>query len=140
MRRQITGLILAGALTTSAGLVLAPAASAKDGDARYRAACDMGSRSDVKLRDKDGRIRVDFYVKNNQIGEAWNYTLTQNGTTVVTSTRSTRATDDSSDDDSRHTAEVKWKSYLTNAPGTDTIAARAVNAKTGEVCTFNGTR
>lgn len=134
MRRQITGILLTGALALSTGIALAPAAHAKNDDSRARGVCDKGSTYSAKVKDKKGGLRVDFTVKNNAVGQAWAYTVTQNGAQVVSSTGTSKANDDNSSDDTRHTAEVKFRSVLTNNAGADTLVLRAVNATTGEIC------
>ena len=111
-----TGLALTGIVT------LAPAASAKDGDVKMRQSCTGGdSFSVVKVKDRKGGLRTDFWVKNNTVGQAWNFTLTQGGEPMASVSKTTRASDDdsssSSSDDSRHTAEVKFRTYLSSRAG-----------------------
>jgi hypothetical protein len=57
---------------------LAPAtAVAKDGDddgrreARVTGTCSSGAASTLRLRSRDGEIRVDFQVKRRRAGESW---------------------------------------------------------------------
>ena len=105
---------------TLAGLVgLAPTASAKDGDVKIRKSCSGDSFSVVKVRDRKGGLRTDFWVKNNSVGQAWSFTLTQGGPQVASASKVTRASDDdsSSSDDSRHTAEVKFRTFLSSPAG-----------------------
>ena len=132
--RRTTILMLASAVALAGGVAAAPAAAAKDGDVKLRGGCSAASTYVAKARPRDGGRRIEFYVKNNTIGQAWTYTLTQGGTVVQTSTKVTRATDDenSSSDDSRHTAEVKWRTTTNSTSGA--LVMKAVNAKTGEVC------
>lgn len=119
--RKILALTAASGLALTGLVALAPAASAKDGDVKQLNSCTGGDAfSVVKVRDRKGGLRTDFYVKNNTVGQTWNFTLTQGGATVSTASKATRASDDddSSDDDSRHTAEVKFRTYLSSATGT----------------------
>ena len=131
--RRTAALVLAAAVTASSGIALAPMAAAKDGDARLRGGCSAASTYVAKAKSRDGGLRVEFWVKNNTVGQAWTYTLTQGGATVLQSTKSTRATDDdnSSSDDTRHTAEVKWRAF---ASGAGALTFKAVNKATGETC------
>jgi hypothetical protein len=71
-------------LVTSIGLALAltwgaaEPAFARDGggdDVRVRGSCGKGARSKLRLRSKDGAIRVEFEVDRNRAGERWRVTL-----------------------------------------------------------------
>ena len=121
--RKILALTAATGIALTSLVALAPAASAKDGDVKMSNTCTGGDAfSVVKVRDRKGGLRTDFYVKNNTVGQTWTFSLAQGtaGNVVSSATKATRASDDdssSSDDDSRHTAEVKFRSYLSNASG-----------------------
>jgi hypothetical protein len=121
--RKILALTAASGLALTGIVTLAPSASAKDGDVKMRQACSGGSSfSVVKVKGRDGGLRTDFYVKNNKVGQAWVFTLAQGSSAnvVASTTRSTRATNDvssSADDDTRHTAEVKFRNYLSDGSG-----------------------
>ena len=130
MKRTVA-LAAASAVALGSLVALAPAASAKDGDMKRRGSCSADSDYAVKVKDRKGALRVDFWVKNNAIGKPWTLTIKQGATTVLTSTRSTIATDDDSDDDSRHTAEVKWRTTV--SPGAALSFAAA--GPNGETCT-----
>jgi hypothetical protein len=135
--RKILALTAASGLALTSLVALAPAASAKDGDMKRTNSCTGDSFSVVKVRDRKGGLRTDFYVKNNTVGQTWSFTLTQGGTTVSTASKVTRASDDdsSSDDDSRHTAEVKFRTYLSSAAGTLVFTA----TKGTETCSMTVT-
>lgn len=133
--RKILALTAASGLALTGLVALAPAASAKDGDVKQLTSCTGGDAfSVVKVRDRKGGLRTDFYVKNNTVGQTWNFTLTQGGATVSTASKATRASDDdsSSDDDSRHTAEVKFRSYLQNSAGE--LVFTATSADQSQTC------
>jgi hypothetical protein len=120
--RKILALTAASGLALTGIVALAPAASAKDGDVKMRQSCTGGdSFSVVKVRDRKGGLRTDFWVKNNAAGRDWSYTLAQGtvGNVVASGTKATRASDDnpSSSDDTRHTAEVKFRTYLPTTTG-----------------------
>ena len=118
------------------GLVaVAPTASAKDGDMKTRGTCSStpnASQYAAKVKARKGAQRADFWIKNNTVGQSWTLTVTQDGQPVGTPiTKVTRATDDGpSSDDSLHTTEVKWRTWLT---GTGPITFSATAA--GETCT-----
>lgn len=134
--RKILALTAVSGLALTSLVALAPAASAKDGDVKQRQSCTGGtSYSVVKVKNRDGGLRTDFYVKNNTPGQSWSFTLTQGatGAVVASATRTSRASDDdsSSSDDSRHTAEVKFRTYVANAS-----SPLVFTAKSGaETCT-----
>ncbi|MDP1849620.1 MAG: hypothetical protein Q8K79_17675 [Solirubrobacteraceae bacterium] len=58
----------------------APPAAARDGDddrreARVEGTCGKGTSSKLRLRSRDGRIRVEFEVRRNRRGERWRVVL-----------------------------------------------------------------
>lgn len=130
MKRTIA---LAAASTVALGslVALAPAASAKDGDSKRRGSCSADSDFAVKVKDRKGALRVDFWVKNNAVGQPWTLTVKKGDATALTSTRPTVANDDDGDDDSRHIAEVKWRTTV--APG-GTLSFSAAGPN-NEICT-----
>lgn len=135
--RRLTALTVSAALAGGIALApafMAPAAFAKDGDSKARGTCSASSTYAAKVKDRRGGLRVDFWVKNNTIGQTWAYTLTQGGTTVDSSTKATRATDDSSSDDTRHTAEVKWRTSLPSSVGALVFTAKSTSGP-AETCT-----
>ena len=87
--RRLTALTVSAAL--AGGIALAPAlmvpAAAKDGDSKARGTCTASSTYAAKVKDRKGGLRVDFWVKNNTIGQTWAYTLTQGGTRRAAVTR-----------------------------------------------------
>ena len=118
------------ALTTASGVVLAgsalvaPAALAKDGDMKKRGDCTASSDYAVKVKQKKGQLRADFWVKNNApAGASWTLTVTRPGQTLATSTKTTRPNDDSGDDDTLHTAEAKWRTWASTSGGALTFVA-----------------
>ena len=129
--KRITAVTLATAVAVAGGLALAAPASAKDGDARTRGGCSGDSSFAAKVKSRDGGLRVDFWVKNNQVGQSWTYTLTQPGAATYTATKVTRANDDDDRDDSRHTAEAKFRTYRTSAAVPLTLSAVGPG---GETC------
>lgn len=131
MRRSIALAVATGVALTGV-LLAAPAASAKDGDMKMRGDCSASSDYAVKVKQKKGQLRSDFWVKNNApAGASWTLTVKRGDQTLATSTRATRPNDDAGDDDSRHTAEVKWRTWAsTGGPLTFTATGPG-----GETCT-----
>lgn len=121
--RKILALTAASGIALTSLVALAPAASAKDGDVKMRNACTSTSSYAVKVKDRKGGERVDFWIKNNTIGESWNLTLTTAAGEKFNVTKQTRANDDDSSDDSRHTAEAKWRTFLPGSSGDLTFVA-----------------
>jgi hypothetical protein len=129
--RRTTALALASTVAIAGSLALAAPASAKNTDSKQRGSCSASSDYVVKVKDRKGGARVDFWVKTDTTSESWKLVLTQNGATVVDSTKQTRASDDNSNDDSLHAAEVKWRTFLPSGSGP--LAFTATGG--GETCT-----
>jgi hypothetical protein len=128
------------ALTTATGVALAgsalvaPAAFAKDGDMKKRGDCTASSDYAVKVKQKKGQLRADFWVKNNApAGASWTLDVTRDSATLVTSTKATVTNDDDDDDDSMHTAEAKWRTWASTTGGAMTFTASGPNGEKCEV-------
>ena len=133
--KRITALATASALALTGLVALAPAASAKDGDLKARGACTSPSTSSwaVKVKPRKGNLRADFWVKNNTVGGAWTFTVQQGtGPASAPVTKTAGASDDQGVDDTRHAAEVKFRTYLPATAGVLTFTAISA---TGEECT-----
>ena len=109
------------ALTAASGLALAgmaaaaPAAQAKDDSIKMRGACASPSTSTwaVKVKNKKGQLRADFWVKTAAAGQPWDFRLVRvNGETqtlLSERTRTTVASDDESGDDSRSVTRISFR-------------------------------
>jgi hypothetical protein len=128
---RVVALTAASALALTGLTVVAPAASAKGDQIKMRGDCSASSDWAVKVKTKKGKLRTDFWVKNNSVGQEWDYTLTRGEDTPDTGRKSTRPNDDSSTDDRPHTAEVKFRSWVPTGNGTLTFTATS----NGETCT-----
>jgi hypothetical protein len=80
----------AGNRRRGAGLLAAPAGTAKDRDVRVAGSCTKASTSKMKLSEEDGRIDVEFEVDQNRNGVRWTVVVSQNGTRVARLMRMTR--------------------------------------------------
>ena len=125
----------ASAVVLGGMVALAPVASAKDGDMKTRGTCSSAQNASLyvaKVKARKGAQRADFWIKNNAVGQSWTLAVTQGGQPVGSPiTKVTRATDDGpSSDDTFHTTEVKWRTWLT---GSGPITFSATSA--GETCT-----
>jgi hypothetical protein len=140
--RTILALTAASGIALASMVAVAPAASAKDGDVKMRQSCTGGdSFSVVKVRERKGGLRTDFWVKNNAAGRDWSFTLAQGAPTevIAKAAKTTRASDDnpSSRDDTRHTAEVKFRTYV---PDTTRPLYFTATGPGGEICAVTVTR
>ena len=109
------------------GTLAAPAATlAKGGGTVIRATgtCTAHSTAKLKAKHDDGRIEVEFEVDQNRNGRLWTVTISDNAHRVFAGTRRTVAPSGSFSVERR----------IPNRAGSDRIVARAVNARTGEVC------
>ena len=120
MFKRILGVALAGALAlTVAGAV--PAA-AKDGDVIRRGSCSAGAEWKLKLSEEDGGIEVEYEVDSNVNGQSWRVRIFQNGDRIFRGTRTT----------SGPSGSFEVRTVASNAAGTDSFRARAVNGN--QVC------
>lgn len=133
--KRITAIALATTVALSGGAAIATSAAAKDNTSRQRGTClgTAGNTWVAKVKGKDSGIRVDFWVKTQQTGQAWTYTLKQNGSPFSPSTRTTRVHDNNGQDDTGHVAEVKWRTHVGDLNGTDTFEMTATRGT--DVCT-----
>ena len=118
--RQITTVLVA---VLGATLVLAAAATAKDGDVLRAGTCTQASTSKLKLGPEDGGIEVEFEVDQNRNGVRWKVVVVRNGSVVASRTRVTRGPSGS----------FELELVTRNVSGTDRFVARATRA--GETCT-----
>jgi hypothetical protein len=116
-------IIVALLAVASLGAVAGPVA-AKDGDVIRRGQCTSASTWKLKLSPENGRIEVEFQVDQNRNGRLWHVTLRDNGVLAWKGSRYTQAP----------TGAFTVRRLIANRAGSDRIVARAVNARTGEVC------
>ena len=106
-------------------LVAAPmAVSAKDGDVIRRGDCTARSDWKLKLSPENGRIEVEFEVDQNRNGQRWNIRMKRNGNVFWRGSRTTQPPSGS----------FEVRRLTRNGAGVDTIAVRARNPQSGEVC------
>ena len=108
-----------------AGL-LASTASAEGGDRAklVRGTCSAASASKLKAKVDNGRIEAEAEVDQNVVGRRWRVSIVQNGRTVFTGVRTTRAPSGS----------FEVRRLLGNRAGADRIAFSARSLSTGETC------
>jgi hypothetical protein len=114
-----------GAAVLLGSVVAAVPAQAGGGDFTERSgACSMNSSWVTKAKHDTGRIELEFSVESLRAGQAWSVRVKDNGVLVFSGNRVTN----------RISRSFSVDRMLANRAGTDRFVARAVNARTGEVC------
>lgn len=105
--------------------LLAPVASAKDGDGRVErsGACSGVSNWELTVKPDDGRLEVEFDVDQNRNGVRWHVVMKLNGEKVREGDRTTQPPSGSFSYDKR----------IPNPAGEDKVVAKATRAN-GERC------
>lgn len=121
--------LIALATIALTGAAVAAPAHAKDGDIKIAGKCTGSSTSKLKLqpRPSDGKLEMEFEVDQNVNGQVWAVTISDNGTNFYAKNKTTVAPSGS----------FEVKASRSGATG-HKIAAKAVNARTGETCTASG--
>ncbi len=120
--------LMCAALVAFAAVLLAPTASAKDGDVLVAGKCTRATTSKLKLSEENGRIEVEFEVDQNRNGVRWTVSLRRNGTRFARLVRTTRPPSGS----------FEARALARNGAGAEVIRGRAVSPS-GEVCTARAT-
>lgn len=115
-------LAVAGAVLAVAGLAVP--AGATDGDVIRRGSCTGATDWKLKASPEDGRIEVEGEVDSNKSGQTWRWRLRHNGWLSSTGTATTQPPSGS----------FEVRRVIVDVSGTDTIAFRARNPKTDEIC------
>jgi hypothetical protein len=123
-KRKIAASARAAAVAALALAAVAPATAGGGAEVRRSGSCTGASTWKLKLEKDDGRIETEFEVDQNKVGKRWKVVLEHNGARFFKGVRVTKAPGGS--------FEVERR--VDDAAGTDRIAARAVNKKTGEIC------
>ena len=85
----------------------------------------MSSEWRVRIKVRNDRFRVKFQVDSDVVGQAWSYSVLDNGTEILSGTKVTHAP--SGD----FTVQRKVRG---SAPGGHDVTATAENAESGETC------
>jgi hypothetical protein len=119
--RTITASLAALALV---GILTASAALADDGrEVRKRGSCSRGAVWALEVEDEGARLEMEFDVNATIAGQNWSVKLRHDGDVFARMTKTTNAYGN---------FEVERSVY--DGLGTDTLGARAVNLRNGEVC------
>jgi hypothetical protein len=114
---------IACAIAAAVAVGVAPAASAKGGNGvRAAGTCSGTSSSQLKVKQDNGRLQVEFEVDQNRNGVPWDVQLSRNGKVVFSGVRTTHAPSGSF-------------SLERRIQGGAASAIRASASRAGEVCT-----
>ena len=117
---MLTKTLIAGTAGLALAIPLSPA-MAKSGDDRVEVSsegqCSSSARWELKVKERDGGVEVEFEVDSNVVGQDWDYTLTGPNGVLSTGTRTTTGPSGS------FSVEVK-----TSGSATDSFKGVATNA------------
>jgi hypothetical protein len=114
-----------GAAVLLGSVVAAVPAHAGGGDfIEETGACSMGSSWVMKAKHDTGRIELEYSVETRRAGQMWSVRVKDNGVLVFSGDRRTNV----------RSRSLSVDRMLPNRAGTDRFLARAVNARTGEIC------
>jgi hypothetical protein len=116
---------VAVSIAAAAAPAIAPASGGND--VRSTGKCSGSSTSKIKVKQRDGRLEVEFEVDQNRNGVPWTVKLSRNGTVVASMTATTRAPSGS----------FEIHRVIAGRLGTARVAAVATRAS-GETCTAAG--
>ncbi len=125
-RATVTAMVLvSGLAVTGVGLT---SAAAKDDDDRREVelsgSCSRGADWELKAKERDGGLEVEFEVDSNRTGQRWAYRMSANGSQFASGKRRTKGPSGSFSIERRAGA----------AAGSTAVTARAQNLRSGEVC------
>jgi hypothetical protein len=116
---------LGAAMLLGSLVATTPAYAGGGGDfTQETGACSMVSSWTMKAKPVARGIEMEFSVDSNRLGQAWAVRLTDNGQMLFSGNRTTNGL-------SRSFSVDK---ILADGAGVDRLVARAMNAKTGELC------
>ena len=121
-----TAAVLSTALLATALTGLSAPAALASGDDDVLRSGSCSARSDWKLKagPDDGRLEVELEVDSDVPGQAWRWSLSRNGTRFASGTATT----------TRPSGSFEVERRTGDRAGVDTVAFRATNPRTGEVC------
>ncbi len=94
-------------------------------EVRRSGECSVASQWRIRIKVREDRARIKFQVDSNVVGEEWTYSVSDNGTEVLSGSRRTHAP--SGD----FTVQRKWRG---GQSGSHSVTATATNPQTGETC------
>jgi hypothetical protein len=124
MNRRLTGATVAIVSAAALSLTTTGPALANDDDVIRRGSCSGATEWKLKASPEDGRIEVEGEVDSNRNGQTWRWRIRHDGSLSARGTATTRPPSGS----------FEVRRVLVDSAGTDTIAFRARNPRTDEVC------
>jgi hypothetical protein len=115
-----------GIMTTALAAGTVPAALAKAPVYKASGTCTQGAAWKIKAKADDGRVEVEFEVDSNRVGQAWTWSLRDNGVKIREGSARTVAPSGS----------FSVERLVTNRAGKDTFVAFARHAATGQTCSM----
>jgi hypothetical protein len=118
-------------LTVGTMFAAAPAAMAKGGGGKVtnQGSCSGAADWKISVKPEDGgKLQVEFEVEHAKPGQTWAVRMTDNGTQIFSGSRTAN---------SLHKFQVR--KLTNNRAGSDTVAAKATNNATGQVCNASAT-
>ena len=126
-KKTVSGLAAAVAVTTGLGLTLAGPASANGGNSHRTGDCSMGSTWELKASanrgGSDHTVEVKFRIRRAVGGEAWDWSITDNGNLAASGENSTE-----------DNGKLDVEQSIPNLKGFDKITLSATDTVTGETC------
>ena len=124
MNRKLTGTVATLVAVAATSMATAGPVLANDDDVIRRGSCSGATDWKLKASPEDGRIEVEGEVDSNRNGQSWRWRIHHNGSLSARGTATTQPPSGS----------FEVRRVLVDAAGTDTIALRARNPRTDEVC------
>ncbi|PZS28438.1 MAG: hypothetical protein DLM59_14615 [Pseudonocardiales bacterium] len=130
MSKRLWTMALAVPLTAATVLAVAPAASASGGNVdsggvRTSGGCSGATTWKMKAKSDNGRLEGELEIDSNRVGQTWAVNMKDNGSTVFTGNRLTKAPSGS----------FTVHQLTANRAGVDHFVGTARNAASGETCT-----
>jgi len=115
--------VLAAATVLPVTATAGPAVAGDD-DVVRRGGCSGSTEWKLKASPEDGRIEVEGEIDSSRNGQRWRWRLRHNGSLSAKGTRTTQPPSGS----------FEVRRVLVDLRGTDRLALRAVDVRSGEVC------
>ena len=124
-RNTYSAATLGAAVLLGSVVAAVPAHAGGGGDFTQRTgACSVGSTWIAKAKPHVNRIELEFSVETQRAGQMWSVRVTDNGVLLFDGNRRTTV----------RSRSLSVDRIVTDRAGADRFRARAVNARTGEVC------
>jgi hypothetical protein len=126
--RTLPSLLALGLLLGGTPALADDDGDARSGEARVAATCSRGATAQLRLRARDGEIRLEYEVKRRRRGERWRVVLVQERRVVWRAVVRT----------SKSSGSFRVRRVLDDLDGPDTVTARASGPR-GLTCEASAT-